>query len=363
MSFNNPKISFCVLFYNQEKYVEETLDSMFIQDYDNYEIVIRDDCSSDNTQDIIKRYLKNKNSDIEVKVEYGKENLGIVKSLNKALSLASGNYIALQGGDDISLSNRLSESVKLALEYNVDLIGVDARVVNEKLETIYESFYIRNKKGADSQYESELKRKVKVKLGKDIYSFNYDGKDIGTLCLGGFGIVFNRKILNYFNGYLPEKIRYEDRLLTFLANMNNGCIQYTKVLVLYRRTNSNVSMPTHRDKNTIIKNMNNLKLMETEVCKAQLVYLSNNGYVQEKYNKKIIIDSLQVEYYKNLFQLKSTGSKEIVEKKLFILKEILKNPNIKLKYKIKSIGGYCFPILFKKKLIKDYYLRLNFFGN
>lgn len=363
MSFNNPKISFCVLFYNQEEYVKETLDSMFLQDYDNYEIIIRDDCSGDNTQDIIKEYLKNNTRSIEVKVEYGKENLGIVKSLNRTLSLASGKYIALQGGDDISLSNRLSESIKLALKYEVDLIGVDARVVNEELETIYESFYIRDEKGADSQYEFELQRKIRVKLEEDIYSFNYDSAEVATKCLGGFGIIFNRQILKYFNGHLPENIRYEDRLLTFLANMNNGSIQYNKVLVLYRRTQSNVSMPTHRDEDVIIKNMNNLKVMETEVCRIQLDYLFNNGYINIKYMRESIISGLKAEYYKNLFQLKSTGAKDIAEKRLFILEEILKNSNIRLKYKIKSIGAYCFPILFRKKIIKEYYLRLNFFGN
>lgn len=359
----NPMISFCVLFYNQEKYVEETLDSMLYQDYDNYEIIIRDDCSSDSTQEVIKAYLKNKNTNIQVKVEYGKENLGIVKSVNRTLSLANGKYIALQGGDDISLPTRLSESINIILEYNIDLIGVDAIIVNENKQTIHESFYVRGSNESDVAFKSDLDKKIKIKLDESIYLQNSNSEFVGYDCLGGFGIVFNRNILNYYKGFFPEDIKYEDRLLTFLAHMNNGCILYTHQLVLYRRTGSNLSMPKAINKKMMISNMNKLKLMENEVSKTELEYLSNDGYVNEKYNRKIISQMLKSEYYKNLFQLKLTSNNIIVEKKFFILMEIIKNPNTNFISKVKNILVYCFPFLYKRNIIKSYYLRLDWFGN
>ena len=364
MDTNNPMVSFCVLFYNQENFVRETLDAMLNQDYKEYEIIIRDDYSTDNTRDQIQKYIKeNKTKYVDIKVEYGKENLGIIKSLNRVIGMAEGEFIALQGGDDVSLNDRISKSIELILKYKVDLVGVDAKVVNENKETIFNSFYTRNEKGSDEQYKDELKDGRKIKLDDSVYLINSNNKLVGQDCLGGFGLLFNKKLLNYYGGILPQNVAYEDRLLTFLAHMNKGCIQYNKQLVLYRRTSNNVSMPRSIDNNDILNNMIKLKQLESNVCKAQIEYLKNNGFVNKQYNKNEVINCLNLEYYKTLFIIKSLNRNLIKEKKFYILKKIITNPNIKSKSSLKSIIGFFTPFLYRRKVVKEYNKRLVFFGN
>lgn len=363
MKDSKPKISFCVLFYNQEKFVEETLDSMFNQDYENYEIIIRDDCSSDNSADVVKKYLLSKNSSITVKVDYGTENLGIVKSLNRVLELSEGEYIALQGGDDISLPERLSESINLILGNNAQLIGADAKVVNENKQIIYDSFYINSGEKPDIQYKEEIENGIKVKVADGAYLKNVNVKYVARDCLGGFGILFDRRILNHYRGIFPESIQYEDRLLTFLAAMGSGCIQYNKQLVLYRRTSNNVSMPLARDNNSIINNTVRLITMENNVCLEQINYLENNGAVNANYNREDIINAIKGEYYVNLMLIKSVKKDKIKERKIDILNELFKNPCVSIKQKGFNFVACFFPYIYRIKVIRDYHKRLKHFGN
>lgn len=363
MHDNSPKVSFIVLFYNQAEYVKKTLDSMINQDYDNYEIVVRDDNSKDNTSEELRKYVEANNSNVNIKVDYGTENLGIIKSINKVLAMSDGNIIALQGGDDISLRERLSKSVELMTKYNVDLVAVDAAVINEDDETIFKSFYVRNEAGLEVQNKWEFEVGVRVKLEDHVYLNNSRSENVGTSCFGGFGITFNRSILNYFNGFFPESVQYEDRLLTFLAHMNKGCIYYDRQLVLYRRTRKNVSAPLGKNDEQIIKNMSRITQMETSVCKAQIAYLENGGIVNSRYSKDIILKVLKLEYSRNMYVLKSVTDGSIQESRYELLKVLLGSPYMKIHSKLKHLAAFFIPYLHKKKVLDEYYIRINFFGN
>ncbi|MCP5365611.1 MAG: glycosyltransferase [Hyphomicrobiales bacterium] len=104
-----PKVSVLIPAYNHEQYVEETLRSIAAQDYPNIEIVIVDDCSMDATADVIERFIKQ--SPVEVTFRRHKTNKGVGGTLNTALGLATGDYIALFASDDLFLPARLSRQV------------------------------------------------------------------------------------------------------------------------------------------------------------------------------------------------------------------------------------------------------------
>ena len=99
---NRPLISVVIPAYNVEKYIYKCLDSIFFQSEQNFEILVYDDGSSDNTLCEIARF-KNK----KLKVFKGEENKGVVHARNFLLSNAAGEFIALQDADDWSHRDRL----------------------------------------------------------------------------------------------------------------------------------------------------------------------------------------------------------------------------------------------------------------
>ena len=109
---NTPLISVWVVTYNHESYIAETLDSIIGQkhiDLSNMEIIISDDCSSDSTASIIRRYISKYPKLITLNVN--DVNLGITRNFNVALRLCRGDFIAFLGGDDLMLPTRLSSQL------------------------------------------------------------------------------------------------------------------------------------------------------------------------------------------------------------------------------------------------------------
>ncbi|MFX0186796.1 MAG: glycosyltransferase family 2 protein [Candidatus Hodarchaeota archaeon] len=99
--------------YNGEKAVSKAIESIINQTYKNFEFIIIDDGSKDNSLEIIKNYA---NKDKKIRVIRNRENLGLAKSLNKAIRLSSADYIARQDYDDISLPHRLEKQLKFLQE-------------------------------------------------------------------------------------------------------------------------------------------------------------------------------------------------------------------------------------------------------
>lgn len=101
-----PLVSVLMTVYNSEKYLREAIDSLLVQSYSNLEIILINDGSTDETVQIINSY-----NDPRIKFHDNGQNLGIVKSRNKALTLANGKYLATLDSDDISLPDRIREQV------------------------------------------------------------------------------------------------------------------------------------------------------------------------------------------------------------------------------------------------------------
>src|ERR1700741_3685870 len=93
-----PLVSVALCTYNGEKFLEKQLDSIFLQDYSNLEIVVVDDCSKDNTWDILQRYAHNNE---RLRLYRNRRNLGYSRNFEKAIKLCRGDLIALADQDDI----------------------------------------------------------------------------------------------------------------------------------------------------------------------------------------------------------------------------------------------------------------------
>lgn len=102
-----PLISVIMSVYNEEQYIREALQSLLDQTQQNFEIIIFDDCSSDNTVKIIKEF-----QDDRIFLHQNTENQGLTKNLNRGLKMARGKFIARMDGDDISLPDRFEVQLK-----------------------------------------------------------------------------------------------------------------------------------------------------------------------------------------------------------------------------------------------------------
>jgi glycosyltransferase involved in cell wall biosynthesis len=114
---NRPKLSVIIPVYNVEEFLKETIDSFLDDDFEDFEIVAIDDCSTDGSLKILEDYAK---KDERVKVHKNKENLGKKTTVNNAFDSAIGENIALFDSDDINIPGRLSEQIKF-LEENKDI--------------------------------------------------------------------------------------------------------------------------------------------------------------------------------------------------------------------------------------------------
>ena len=126
-------ISVIMSVYNGEKYLVQAIDSILNQTYQNFEFIIIEDCSTDNSLDILEEYAK---KDSRIKIIKKEKNIGIkgfIENLNLGISIAKGKYIARMDQDDVSLPERFQKQVDF-LENNpeITLVGAQLNLINEQ---------------------------------------------------------------------------------------------------------------------------------------------------------------------------------------------------------------------------------------
>lgn len=140
------KIDILIATYNGEKYIEEQLNSILNQTYKNINILISDDCSKDETLNILQKYA-NLYSNISVFTH--EKNLGYKKNFEFLLSKVESKYYMLCDQDDIWLPKKIELSYKKMIEDDADLVYCDLIVVDENLKEINNSYWnvigIKNK--------------------------------------------------------------------------------------------------------------------------------------------------------------------------------------------------------------------------
>lgn len=124
------KVSVIIPCYNQSEYIEEAILSVVNQTYPNIEIICIDDCSSDNSAQIIKSLVEQYKNIVFLS---NIENVGVVKSRNKAVEVSTGQYILPLDGDDIISESYIEKAVKILEEKpDIGICYCRARFIGEK---------------------------------------------------------------------------------------------------------------------------------------------------------------------------------------------------------------------------------------
>ena len=126
---NMPKISVIMSIYNtRREYIIRAVDSILKQTFDDFEFIIVNDGSEDFVRETIQTF-----SDKRIKYLENGKNIGLVRSLNRALELSSGEYIARMDSDDISLPQRFERQVEyMDKNPHVGVLGTKCRFIWHK---------------------------------------------------------------------------------------------------------------------------------------------------------------------------------------------------------------------------------------
>ncbi|MDO8575677.1 MAG: glycosyltransferase [bacterium] len=124
-----PKVSVIIPAYNRAKYISKAIESVLNQSFKDFEIILIDDGSKDETAEIAYKYI----NDPRLKITLNDKNRGISYSRNRGLSLSKGEYIAMLDSDDVWIdSDKLAKQVKFLSENeNHALVGTQVTLIDD----------------------------------------------------------------------------------------------------------------------------------------------------------------------------------------------------------------------------------------
>ena len=124
----SPLVSILMPVYNTAPYLKEAMDSILSQTFKDFELIVLNDCSPDNADEILDMY-----NDPRIVRYKGERNMGLSNVLNAGMDMARGKYIARMDSDDISLPNRLEVQVKYMEEHpDIDLCSCGMKMFGAK---------------------------------------------------------------------------------------------------------------------------------------------------------------------------------------------------------------------------------------
>ncbi|MBU2755761.1 glycosyltransferase family 2 protein [Acidithiobacillus sp. CV18-2] len=139
------KVKVLLACYNGEKYLNQLLQSLEEQTYTDWELLIRDDGSSDSTLEIIASFQRKHPGKVQI-IDSLKKHLGVIGSFSELMAASSADWLFFCDQDDVWLPEKISEMLSFAhqnelIPERVHLIHSDIVVVDERLQTLGESFF------------------------------------------------------------------------------------------------------------------------------------------------------------------------------------------------------------------------------
>lgn len=132
------KIDILLATYNGEKFVKDQIESILNQTYEDFNLIISDDASTDNTLNILEEYEK---KDTRIKVFKKEKNEGLIANFEFLLKNVTSDYFMFSDQDDIWKKDKIEKSINKLKEENSGLVYTDLEIVDESLNVIYPSYW------------------------------------------------------------------------------------------------------------------------------------------------------------------------------------------------------------------------------
>lgn len=228
-------VSIIMITYNRTEYLPPAIGSVLAQTFSDWELIIIDDCSADDTPELVKKFH---GQDARVKYFRNENHLGISKSRNKGLALSSGKYVAVLDSDDEWLdTEKLSKQVSvMEADGGLALLGSAVVEINEAGEEIKKRGYPTSDKdirGSMFSHNPFIHSSVIFKKEDAVKVGGYDenlriGEDYDLwLKLGRAGKLAN-------SGEFLIKYRVHDKGAT-LSDKVRGALDHLRIIKRYRR--------------------------------------------------------------------------------------------------------------------------------
>ena len=193
-------VSLVLIAYNQEAFIKEACESAINQDCQPIEIILSDDCSTDNTFEIMQQVVQAYRGHHRLRLNQNSKNLGLIEHINHVVELSSGDVIVYAAGDDVSLPNRVSRTVELFASN-----GFAPLLVHSSVQEISE-------KGDKLEVVTPPAFHKKYSCEKMAQKYSLV---IGATC------AWHRSVWQKF-GYLAYPQAYEDAVMAFRACVMGG---------------------------------------------------------------------------------------------------------------------------------------------
>lgn len=211
-------ISIALATYNGERFIREQIDSILNQTLSDFEIIVCDDCSADNTVNIIKDYAT---KDSRIKIYTNVRNLGFKKNFEHILTLCHGDYIAFCDQDDIWVPDHLQ--VLLEKIENHDCVCANAQMIDDN----------GNPMGIT------MRDFIPVHILPTNNEFFYKHELYGNIVQGA-ACMIRRGLLEKALP-IPESVKFHDWWFALIACEHGGCKYIDKAILQYRRHEANAS--------------------------------------------------------------------------------------------------------------------------
>ncbi|MGH2645432.1 MAG: glycosyltransferase [Chitinophagaceae bacterium] len=240
------KVSVIIPIYNTEQYIKDTLVCIISQSFQNTEIILIDDGSTDNSFQIIKSVAVN---DKRIKI-YRQENRGQSVARNLGISVATGEYFYFMDSDDLLDLDTFSICYDICNERNLDFSFFDAEVFG-KTQNNFKVDYLRHHLIKEDIYSGpEL---LKTLLNSGTYR--------ASPCLNFIRSSYLKKIgLSFYPGII-----HEDELFTFFLYINAERVSFINKPFFKRRLRDNSTMSTNFSR----KNLNGYFIVSNELIKVK----------------------------------------------------------------------------------------------
>jgi glycosyltransferase involved in cell wall biosynthesis len=218
-------LSIIIPVYNVEEYLAECLNSVVNQTYPHIEIIIVNDGSTDNSEDIINQYSQQDNRIIVIE----QSNKGLSAARNSGLKIASGDYILFVDSDDYIKLNACEIIVKYLLEFPYDMIVFNRYIFWGKKIVPYSTF---------TRYQNNY-------TGEEYF---YDAVKSHVFAASVCYCIYKKELIRENNILFTEGILYEDLLFKFQCLMHSKHLKSTNYFLYYYRQREGSIMSTMKEK-------------------------------------------------------------------------------------------------------------------
>lgn len=250
-------VSFYILAYNHEALIEDAIKGALSQTYPNLEIIISDDCSTDNTWEVIQRAVHSYRGNHKVIIRRNSINQGISAHINEIWKISSGQWIFASAGDDVSLPDRVSKCMRLALQnYEIKLIQSWLIEVDLSLKPI-----VINKLCLTDGVDSRARNTHFFRLRDRVQGRTYAAH--------GAAMAYSREIVDQF-GPMKPGIVFEDNVVNIRAELLGIASVFPEALVMHRNHAGQITRMTP----TI--DMKGLEASRSRRLKSDMLSISQN---------------------------------------------------------------------------------------